>query len=562
MVKNMFSSPVQMVFGISAALMVAVLGTALAISGSVIPIALTSIFFIGFGGLMARSQPALAPVGAAVALIGQAVALTSAFQGHAWQIDTHMMFFALLACLVSLRSIPALLAGTAIIAVHHVSLSVMMPSLIYPSGGFTQNLARTTLHAGIVVLETAALVMTVVQLKRLDSQMLEKANDLEVSLQASDQARQDAQTAQKNAEVSQEEALSAQRQAETLLEQSREAEKVKKLAEVEQDRLRDEHINSAQLKTDEQVMVVESLRIALSRLEAGDLTTRIDEKLPVDYEQLRQAFNSTVSTLEEMVAEVSHRSEQMEAEIREISSATDDLARRTEQQAATLRGTSESLEQLTHTVRKTTQTVDDTNSSAQGAQSSARTSSRIVTEASEAMEAIRSGAEEISKIVEVIDGIAFQTNLLALNAGVEAARAGEAGRGFAVVASEVRGLAQRSSESATNISALIDRSGHEVTLGAQKIGETVSALQGVLEGVLDITTRMESIAQHTHAQSTGISSLNTSVADLDAVTQQNAAMFEETNAACANLSQGARTMLELTQRFQVTRAGDNMRSVA
>ncbi|MEM6889676.1 MAG: methyl-accepting chemotaxis protein [Pseudomonadota bacterium] len=171
------------------------------------------------------------------------------------------------------------------------------------------------------------------------------------------------------------------------------------------------------------------------------------------------------------------------------------------------------------------------------------------------MQASRVEALEISKIVEVIDAISFQTNLLALNAGVEAARAGEAGRGFAVVASEVRGLAQRSSESTTNIRALIERSGQEVEKGSQKIGETVSSLSEVLSVVFEITSKTDAIAGIMQDQASRIYALNDRVAELDTATQQNAAMFEETSAACAKLLLGAKSLRDPTQSFQVAERG-------
>lgn len=552
MLSKVLSSPINTIFAIASLLFPCAAITAALIGGNAITTGLASFSFLALGAAMAIKQPTLAPVGASVALIGQAIAMTAAFQGHPWQIDSHMLFFALLACLVSLRSVPALLVGTAIIAIHHLSLSFLMPALIYPSGGFAQNATRTVFHAVVVLMETGALVLTVLQLKRLDQQMESKAADLEVSLKASDEARRLAQSSQSDAEKSNDDAMRAKSQAEDLLAQFQEAEKVRQAAEAERIRLEKDHDVREKAKARDQATVVETLRVALLRLEAGDLTVRIEDVLPVDYKELKDVFNSTLKTLEEMVSEVASRSEQMDAEVAEISSATSDLASRTERQAATLRETSEELEDLTRTVQNTVQNMDEVNSSAKGAQSSAQSSRGIVSEASKAMNAIQTEAEEISKIVEVIDGISFQTNLLALNAGVEAARAGEAGRGFAVVASEVRSLALRSSDSATNIRSLIDRSGQEVTVGSQKISETVSALQSVLEAVLEITSQIELIAENTHAQSTGISTLNASVAELDATTQQNAAMFEETSAACANLSQGARKLRELTRRFQVS----------
>jgi methyl-accepting chemotaxis protein len=242
----------------------------------------------------------------------------------------------------------------------------------------------------------------------------------------------------------------------------------------------------------------------------------------------------------------------MQSQVQEIASAASDLAKRTEQQANMLRDSSEGLEELTRVVSKTEETVKETDASAQSAQTSARASETVVAETADAMEAIKTEADEISQIVKVIDEISFQTSLLALNAGVEAARAGEAGRGFAVVASEVRGLAQRSSDSATTIRGLIERSGDQVQAGSTKIEETVGALNAIIEAVVAITSKTEKIADGAHEQTMAIHNLNRKVSDLNATTQQNAAMFEETSAACSSLEGTTLVLRDLTRQFQVS----------
>lgn len=541
-----------MIFGLAAILLMCAAATAL-IAGSHLSSTLAgSLAFFLFGGAMARSQPKLAPVGAAIALIGQAIALTAAFQGHPWQLDSHMVFFAVLACLVSLRSIAALIVGTTIVALHHLSLSFVMPSLIYPAGGFVENLARTVFHAVIVLIETAALVATVHVLNRADREMRAQTKALEESLKDADRAQKEALGSKENAETAQKEAVVAQTEAETALEQVREAAEIREKAEFEKQKTDEERRRADEAHNKEQAQVVDSLRIALKRLEGGDLTARITQKLPEDYETLRTEFNTATQTLEELVSVVAQRSVQMDAEISEISIATNDLARRTEVQSQNLTETSEALASLTKSVRENASSVEDAHHSAQSARSNAQASGGVVSKASQAMEAIKTEAGEIAKIVELIEGISFQTNLLALNAGVEAARAGEAGLGFAVVASEVRGLAQRSSESATSIRTLIERSGAEVENGSSQISETVESLSKVEGTISEITSQMDVITRSTQVQRDQISSLNSTIAEMGAVTQKNAAMFEETSAACTNLANGAKALRELTQHFQVS----------
>ncbi|MEP2642421.1 methyl-accepting chemotaxis protein [Roseobacter sp.] len=545
-------SPTMMIFCFSLGLFFCVIATALFAGNAVLTSAGIAAGFLALGGGMARSQPKLADIGAAVALLGQAFCFTSALQGHPWQLDTHMLYFALLATLVSLRSIPVLLAGAGLIAAHHLSLSFVMPTLIYPPGEFWVNLERTALHAVVVVLETAALVATVHRLNKINREIEVQTEELKASLEGADLAQKEALSSKEQAEIAQQDAMAAQAAAEDALAQAREADEVRKAAELEQKRSEEEHRVAQEAKSAEQAAVVDALRVGLTRLEGGDLTARITQQIPEDYAALQTGFNAAVQTLEELVSVVAQRSEQMDAEVRDISIATDDLARRTETQAYNLSETSQALDGLTKSVRENASSVEEAFGSSQGAQSSAQASSTVVSKASDAMQAIKSESEEIAKIVELIDGISFQTNLLALNAGVEAARAGDAGAGFAVVASEVRGLAQRSSESATSIRTLIERSGTEVENGSAQITETVNSLGTVESSISEITAKMDLISGSTQSQSDRISSLNASIAEMGAVTQKNAAMFEETNAACTNLANGAKALLELTQRFQVS----------
>ncbi|WP_341235382.1 methyl-accepting chemotaxis protein [uncultured Sulfitobacter sp.] len=542
-----------MVFALAIALVPCVLIAAFMVGGNYIWAVSVSLCFLVFGALMARGQRLLTTIGAALALMGQAIALNGAFQGHAWQIDSHMLYFALLASLVILRSIPALLFAAAIIALHHASLSVLMPSLIYPTGGLWENIERTLLHAGIVVLETVALVITVLQLVSLERATQLKTNELLESLAVSDAARKEAQLSQKQAEEAKQDAQQAQERAEATVLQLEAAEVTRQSAEIEKHKIQKNHDERDKAKSQEQALVVEALRIALRRLGTGDLTARISRSLPKEYDELRDGFNAAVRSLEEMVSEVATRSMQMDAEIHEISMSTNDLALQTEQQAMTLGSTSLALGALTRIVKENADSVDEVNGSSQSAQLSAKQSGEIVSDASVAMQLVMGEAQEIAKIVEVIDAISFQTNLLALNAGVEAARAGDAGRGFAVVASEVRALAQRSAESATDIRTIISRSEEQVARGSNKISDSVSALEKVVAAVQGITERMELIAGSTQQQSVEISSVNASVGDLGAATQRNAAQFEQTNAACLSLAQNASTLRELTERFKTAK---------
>ena len=339
-------------------------------------------------------------------------------------------------------------------------------------------------------------------------------------------------------------------------------------AAVEKLRLEQEADNARLLATEErtrgessraeaarhQLQVVQSLATGLRSLADGDLRFRIDAPFEASYEALRTDFNAAVQKLQETMGVVVSSIATIRSGTGEISSASDDLSRRTEQQAGSLEETAAALDELTATVRKTAEGANHARAVVSSARVDAERSGEIVLRAVGAMGAIDASSQKVTHIIQVIDEIAFQTNLLALNAGVEAARAGEAGRGFAVVASEVRGLAQRSADAAKEIKALILDSERQVGEGVELVGETGKALRRIVDQVTQIDTIVSAIATSTHQQSTALQEVSGAVNHMDSVTQQNAAMVEESTAASRNLAQEAGELARLTAQFNVNGA--------
>lgn len=300
-----------------------------------------------------------------------------------------------------------------------------------------------------------------------------------------------------------------------------------------------------------QARVVEALRTGLTKLRDGDLTHSIDAPLGAEYETLREDFNAACRGLRDTVIGVSEMVDAIRADVRDIVTAADDLSRRTEHQAATLEETAAALAEITAAVASAADGARAARTAVGEARGNSESSSRVVQDAVAAMGEIAASSSQISRIIGVIDDIAFQTNLLALNAGVEAARAGDAGRGFAVVASEVRALAQRSSEAAREIGGLIAASGTHVEKGVTLVGETGEALRLIAASVNGVSDHVADIAASAQEQSASLTEVNSSMMQLDQVTQQNAAMFEETTAASQNLMSQADALSARMARFRV-----------
>ncbi|GAM96600.1 methyl-accepting chemotaxis protein I [alpha proteobacterium U9-1i] len=297
--------------------------------------------------------------------------------------------------------------------------------------------------------------------------------------------------------------------------------------------------------------VVTGVAEGLSKLAAGDLTFRLSEPFPGEYEKLRADFNDAMATLQDSMKVIATNAGGIRSGANEITQASDDLSRRTEQQAATLEETAAALDQITATVKKTASGSTQANSVVAAARVDAQRSGEVVGHAVAAMGEIERSAKQISQIIGVIDEISFQTNLLALNAGVEAARAGEAGRGFAVVASEVRALAQRSSDAAKEIKGLIMESSRHVETGVDLVHRTGDALGQIVSKVSEISGLVGEISASAQEQSTALTEVNTAINQMDQTTQQNAAMVEESTAASHALTHEAEILTQLVAKFEI-----------
>ncbi|KQS98290.1 MULTISPECIES: methyl-accepting chemotaxis protein [unclassified Rhizobium] len=322
----------------------------------------------------------------------------------------------------------------------------------------------------------------------------------------------------------------------------------------QQNRLDDERrSNEHRLQSGAQAQAdaMASVGSALEKLASGDLTAEIGRIAP-EYSKLRDDFNTAVTALRGVIQSIAQSTEVVYESAGDISEAANNLSRRTEQQAAALEETAAALDEITSTVKSASDRASEAREMVNETKGSAAKSGDIVRNAIAAMSRIEGSSSRISQIIGVIDEIAFQTNLLALNAGVEAARAGEAGRGFAVVAQEVRELAQRSAGAAKEIKELIRNSATEVETGVSLVRSTGDALMEI-EGLVNrVNEHVASIATAAREQATGLAEVNTAVNSMDQMTQQNAAMVEETTAASQTLAQESRELKSLLQTFRLS----------
>ncbi|MEO8407013.1 MAG: methyl-accepting chemotaxis protein [Oxalobacteraceae bacterium] len=284
---------------------------------------------------------------------------------------------------------------------------------------------------------------------------------------------------------------------------------------------------------------------------AGDLTTEIKIRSTDEIGQLLGAIKDMSDSLVGIVSRVRSGTDAIATASHQIAAGNLDLSGRTESQASSLEQTAASMEELTGTVKQNADNARQADQLAATASEVALKSGAVVSQVVDTMAAIDISAKKIVDIIGVIDGIAFQTNILALNAAVEAARAGEQGRGFAVVATEVRSLAQRSATAAREIKTLIDDSVQKVGIGNQLVAQAGHTMEQVVVSVRHVTDIMSEITAASQEQSQGIEQVNHAIAQMDEVTQQNAALVEQAAAAAQSLQEQALTLTQVVGMFRL-----------
>jgi methyl-accepting chemotaxis protein len=297
--------------------------------------------------------------------------------------------------------------------------------------------------------------------------------------------------------------------------------------------------------------IIAHLTTSLAKMAEGDLTGHIDTQFTGQYEQLRLAFNQSLGRLFDIVNGLQKTSRSLKTATSEILSGANDLSERTTRQAATIEETSASVEQLSSAVQENATRAATASQKAQAVSAGASEGGAVMNDANAAMAAIEVSSGKISNIIGLIDDIAFQTNLLALNASVEAARAGDAGKGFAVVAVEVRRLAQSAAGASAEIKQLIEASAGEVKNGSRLVGQAAEKLLDILEGAKESSALIDSIAKANGEQAGALDEVAAAVRQMDEMTQHNAALVEQTNAAIEQTEAQASELDRIVEVFKV-----------
>ena len=486
-------------------------------------------------------------------MMGEVMGLLISARGYPWMIDLHFTFFAALALCALMYDVRAIVLGVVLVAVHHLGLGLFMDSLIFYGGG---GLPRILLHAGLLVIEAAGLIVVTLNTRTLlslaDDKSAEAAGEAEKVRTMAETA--DADRAARDASYGQ------------MLQQLEASfgEVVGKAADGTFDSRVPENFGDASLNSlarkvnglvDAMDRGVTDTATVLSHLADANLATRMAGQHTGAFARVKGDINRLADTFSSIVSRLRDTSRSLKSATSEMLAGSPDHASRTNQQADSLQQTSAAINQLAAPVLDNAKRAKEASGVAASVTRTAEEGGAVMHQATEAMERITASSGKISNIIGLIDDIAFQTNLLALNASVEAARAGEAGKGFAVVAVEVRRLAQSAAQASADVKALIEQSGKEVKGGSSLVTGAASKLEAMLDAARSNNELMTLIAARSDEQARAIDQINTAMRKLDEMTQHNAALVQETNAAIEQTEVQASELDGIVETFTLDESG-------
>ncbi|HTM78151.1 MAG TPA: methyl-accepting chemotaxis protein [Devosia sp.] len=517
---------------------------------SMLAFGLSAIMVLSF--VLFRLSPSGRHVTVAV-LMGQVAAALIAMRGHPMQIDVHMAFFAALAMCALLYDIRAILLGTVLVAVHHLGIGLLWSDLVfYGSGG----LGRVTFHAVILLAEAAALIWMTVNTAAVLSLAEERANEVaqgaEAALANSAELARSVDATRHHADQMNQ----LQDEYAAVVEAGLAGDFSRRMQTRYGDRSLDALADKTNLLVQQVSDGLSATQGVLQALAQADVTCRVKGDFKGVFSDLQHHTNAVAEKLAEVVGQLKTASTSLKVATSEILSGANDLSQRTTRQAVSIEQTALAMAQLATTVQQNAERAREASLVAASVTETAEAGGQVMRQATEAMERITVSSTKISDIIGMIDQIAFQTNLLALNASVEAARAGEAGKGFAVVAVEVRRLAQSTTNASADVKGLIEQSNVEVLGGSRLVLDAAGRLDAMLVAARSSNALMSGIARDSGEQVTAIEDVGSAVRAMDEVTQHNAALVEEINAAIEQSEAQAGELDRIVDIFTINDTGN------
>lgn len=469
-------------------------------AGSSLGVAAAGSFLMAGAAFAAhRIAPKCADYIKTACVLGQTMLITALFEGHAWQMDTHVLYFAFLALVSTMGRIPVLFWASGLTIAHQLVLTVFAPSLLFPTAGLVEDLMRTGFHSGVVMIEACILAIAIAQRAADGREIERKSKELETETCFAADARQDAEDAHEQANI-----------------------------------------------------VIASLRYTLTQLAGRDLTCHIHDRFPEEYDVLREDFNIAIETLCDAFSRADVVADELALDAMQLAKAVHEMSQLTDDQASSLTDMNTTATELKVALVETAQQASHAAISAGEVRSSAMQGGEVTQNAIEAMRMIEASSREISQIVDLIDDVSFQTNLLALNAGVEAARAGEAGKGFAVVAAEVRQLAQSTSEAASGIKRLIANSSAQVSSGSELVNAAGRHLEEIEGKIAEMDGLATSISDQNNQQAEALARLHGMVEQADRETRKTVDMGGQLGAMSRRLTMASKKLSADMAAFTLT----------